>query len=117
MGEVVFWTIMRTAIVIPIIWFLRDYIDFQFWWSVGLFIIYGVIIHPAVIHYNLFKEKNKDIIESTLCSSCKHFDESAVLCMLYDKHPTKEYLPCAGVDWEPKSSPADSEDLHSGRFL
>ncbi len=104
MGEIVFWTIIRIAITLPIIWVLQSYIDFQFWWSISLLAIYGVIIHPAIIHYRLFEEKNKDIIESTLCSSCNHFDKSAVLCLKYDKHPSKDFLPCEGESWEPKTS-------------
>jgi len=47
--------------------------------------------------------KNKKVIDSSLCSSCKNFDRSAVLCIKYDKHPTENYVPCDGVDWEPNS--------------
>ena len=111
MGEIVFWTIVRIVLVIPIIWVLSSYLDFQFWWIVSMLSIYGVIVHPAIIHYRLFEEKNKEIIESTLCSSCHHFDKSAVLCMKHDKHPTKESLPCEGMDWEPKVMDFDSKDL------
>ena len=107
MGEVVFWTIVRIVIIIPLVWIARGYLDYNFWWMASLMAVYGVVIHPALIHYKMFKEKNKEVIESTLCSSCKHFDESAVLCMLYDKHPTKDYLPCEGTDWEP--APPESE--------
>lgn len=103
MGEIVFWTIIRAAIAIPLVWLLQGYIDYQIWWIVSLFTIYGVIIHPTIIHYKLFEEKNKDIIESTLCSSCIHFDKSAVLCLKHDEHPTQEHLPCNGIDWEPKA--------------
>ena len=67
-------------------------------------VLYGIIIHPTVIHYRLFTEKNKEIIEDTLCSSCEYFDKSAVLCLKHDKHPTKDYVPCDGIDWSPKPS-------------
>lgn len=63
--------------------------------------LYGVIVHPALIQYRLFVEENKEIIKNTLCSSCRNFDETAVLCMKYDKHPTTKELPCDGIDWEP----------------
>jgi hypothetical protein len=109
MGEIVFWTILRIVLVIPILWIAKSYIEFEMWWLISFLAIYGVIIHPAIIHYRLFEERNKDIIESTLCSTCKHFDRSAVLCMKYDKHPTVEYLPCEGFDWEPKASPIDKD--------
>jgi hypothetical protein len=64
--------------------------------------IYGIIIHPAIVQYNQFKEDNKEIINNTLCSSCRHFDETAVICMKHDKHPTVDSLPCEGLDWEMK---------------
>jgi hypothetical protein len=111
MGAIVFWTIIRTAVLIPIIWILQSYIDFQFWWVLNILSIYAVIIHPAIIHYNLFIEKNKDIIESTLCSTCKHFDKTAVLCMKYDKHPSLEFLPCEGLDWEPDYINTNQENI------
>lgn len=111
MGEVIFWTIVRIAVIIPVLWWAEGYFHTQFWWTIGLLAIYGIVIQPAVVHYRLFKTKNKDIIESTLCSTCKHFDESAVLCMLHDKHPTKAFLPCEGVDWEPRPMDVDNEDI------
>ena len=111
MGAIVFWTIIRTAILIPIIWILQSYINFQFWWILNILAIYIVIIHPAIIHYKLFEEKNKEIIESTLCSTCKHFDKTAVICMKYDKHPTMEFLPCQGLDWEPNSISIHKKDI------
>jgi hypothetical protein len=112
MGEIVFWTIIRIAVVIPLLWGLEAYISQQIWWFVCVSTIYVAILHPAVIHYKLFKSKNKEIIESTLCSTCTHFDETAVLCMLHDKHPTKVFLPCEGLDWEPRSSNIDSEGIY-----
>ena len=104
---------MRTAITIPLVWLLQGYLDFQFWWVLSLFAIYGVIVHPAIIHYRLFEEKNKDIIESTLCSTCFHFDKSAVLCMKHDAHPTQEILPCEGLDWEPDAFQTSKDELKS----
>jgi hypothetical protein len=104
---------MRIAILIPVLWIARGYIEFQFWWTIVIMSVYGVVIHPAVIHYRLFEERNKEIINSTLCSSCKHFDRSAVLCMKYDKHPTKSFLPCGGDDWTPKIPNHGKEDIYN----
>lgn len=113
MGEIVFWTIIRTAITIPLVWLLQGYLDFQIWWMLTLFSIYGIIIHPAIIHYKLFEEKNKEIIESTLCTTCQHFDKSAVLCLKHDTHPTKDLLPCEGIDWSPKEFYTNKDELKS----
>ena len=102
MGEVVFWTIIRALITILGLWILKAQIDFQLWFLISVAAVYVLIVHPAMVSYRWFEERNKKVIESTLCSSCKHFDQSAVLCIKYDKHPTENYVPCDGVDWEPK---------------
>lgn len=102
MGAIIYWTIIRLAILIPLLWIATEYIDYQYWWMVVTMSIYGFILHPAFIQYKLFQEENDDIITNTLCSSCKHFDETAVLCLKYDEHPTRDKIPCEGIDWEPK---------------
>lgn len=113
MGAIIYWGLIRIAIIIPVIWILNSYLDYSLWWSVSFLLIYGVVLHPAIIQYNLFREYNKDIIESTLCSSCKYFDETAVLCLKLDEHPTREYLPCDGLSWEPINvEDKNAESLH-----
>ncbi|MCU0331931.1 MAG: hypothetical protein MUE93_00810 [Ignavibacteriaceae bacterium] len=102
MGETVFWTIIRAAVTIPGLWILKGQIDFQLWIMISVAAIYVLIFHPAMVSYRWFEQHNKKVIESTLCSSCKNFDRSAVLCIKYDKHPTENYIPCDGVEWEPK---------------
>ena len=101
MGAIVYWTLIRIAILIPLLWIATDYIEYKYWWMIVSMSIYGFVIHPAVIQYKLFNEQNKEIITNTLCSSCKHFDKTAVLCLKYDEHPTEEIIPCEGSDWEP----------------
>lgn len=102
MGEIVFWTIVRTAIMIPIIWFSQDYFDYKFWWMISALALYGVIVHPVIYQYKKYAEANKNVMEGTLCSSCKHFEKGSVMCLKHDTHPTEEYLPCNGEGWEPK---------------
>ena len=101
MGGIVYWTIIRIAILMPLLWIATNYIEYRYWWMVVTMSIYGIIIHPAVIQYKLFREEHNEVITNTVCSSCKHFDETAVLCLKYDEHPTKEVIPCEGADWEP----------------
>lgn len=101
MGDIVFWGIIRAAVTIPAVWALSSYFYSDFWWLVGIVAVYAVVFHPALLKYKEFEQKNKEVIEFSLCTSCKHFDKSAVLCMKYDKHPTKDFLPCEGEAWEP----------------
>ncbi len=111
MGAIVFWGIIRAALLMPALWILYSVIEPKYWWTLLILSVYGIIIHPAVIQYNLFMEKNKEIITSTLCSSCRYFDKSAVLCLKHDEHPTTNYLPCNGIDWEMKHN--DLEETES----
>ncbi|GJQ64202.1 MAG: hypothetical protein SCALA702_32550 [Melioribacteraceae bacterium] len=102
MGHIVFWGLVRIAILIPALWFLLEYMEYKYWWTVGIMSVYVIVIHPAILQYKIFYEKNKKVILDTLCSNCKHFDETAVLCMKHDEHPTEQYVPCDGIDWQPK---------------
>ena len=101
MGAIVYWSLVRIAVLIPAMWFLLDWINEKYWWLAIAMAVYGVIIHPAVLQYKNFVEQTKEIVENSLCATCEHFDESAVVCMKYDKHPTEESIPCDGVAWEP----------------
>ena len=102
MGGIVYWGLLRTAIVIIILWFSYDYFNYNFFWIIFGLVVYMVLIHPIISEYKQFIKKNKNVIDNSLCSQCKHFNETAVLCMKYDEHPTDEFTPCNGIDWEPK---------------
>ncbi len=102
MGEIIYKTLIRLGIFLLVLWFLKNYFDEKYFLIISLFVIYFFIFHPAYLNYKKFTEESKNILTGTLCSSCKHFDESAILCTKYDKHPTENYIPCEGNDWEPK---------------
>ena len=102
MGAIVYWALIRIALLLPLLWIALDYVEYKYWWAFFSLAVYGIIIQPIVIQYKLFKEKNEEVIFNSLCSSCKHFDETAVLCMKYDEHPSKKIIPCEGIDWQPK---------------
>ena len=102
MGEIIYKTLIRFAVSILILWFFKDNFDEKHFWIISLLAIYFFTFHPAYLSYKRFIEENKETITNTLCSTCKHFDKSAVLCMKYDKHPNENFIPCEGSDWEPK---------------
>lgn len=103
LGSIVFWGLVRLAITIVGLWILFYYLDYGTWWMLGIVSLYVIVIHPAIIQYDMFKDRSKPIVNSTLCSSCKYFDETAVLCTALDEHPEENYLPCKGELWEPKN--------------
>lgn len=102
MGGIIYWGLLRTAVVIILLWFSYDYFDYKYFWIIFSLAIYVLIIHPVVSEYKQFRSKNENVINNSLCSKCKSFDESAVLCLKYDEHPTEGYTPCDGTDWEVK---------------
>lgn len=102
MGDIIFWTIIRTAITLGAVWFLKYQVEDQLWWLITIAAVYGIIIHPLIIGLRKFDLKNKNLKDSIICSNCKHFDSSALLCMKHDKHPAENYIPCDGIHWEPK---------------
>lgn len=103
LGSIIFWGIIRLALTIAGVWILYYYLEYRYWWIFGILALYAVVLNPAIIQYKIFKEKNKEIIENTLCSSCKYFVADSILCLRLDEHPSKTYLPCEGEGWEPKS--------------
>ncbi len=113
MGSIIFWGIIRTALLIPAMWILAGYIEPKYFWTFLPVAIYAVIIQPAVIQYRLFMEENRETIENSLCSSCNFFDKTAVLCLKLDKHPSREFLPCEGLEWEPKNEHNEKEEIGS----
>jgi len=102
MGGIVYWGLLRTGAMIILLWLSYEYFQEKFFWIFASIAIYLVIIHPIVSQYKEFTSKNKNVINNSLCSKCKHFNDTAVLCMKYDQHPTDEFTPCDGIDWEPE---------------
>jgi len=102
LGEIVYKTIIRLALTILIVWFSKDFFDQKFFWIISVLAIFLFVFHPTYLSYKKFIDENKNVISNTLCSTCKHFDQSAIICMKYDKHPTENFIPCEGTDWEPK---------------
>ncbi len=88
----------------PLVWAAQPYMNYATWWTCGIASLYAGILHPAIIHYRWYLEKNKNVLDASLCSSCRYFDRTAVLCLLHDSHPTSEFLPCDGLDWQPGTS-------------
>ena len=113
MGGIIFWGIIRTAVLIPVLWMIYGMMEYKYWWWFGILTVYGVIIHPAMIQYRMFLHDNEEIINNTLCSSCKNFDGTAVLCKKYDQHPTLQNLPCEGLDWEPVGIKNEETEIHT----
>jgi Na+-transporting NADH:ubiquinone oxidoreductase subunit NqrD len=100
-GEIIWYSLIRLFISIIFLWLTKSYWGEKYFFLIVLISLVVIVIYPAVKSYKTFIEKNKSIIEGSICSTCKHFNFSAVICMKYDKHPTSDNIPCNGTDWEP----------------
>lgn len=103
MGEIVWYSIIRIGLTIILLWLTFDYWEGKYYALIGFLTIFFFVIYPTIRAYRKFIEKNRPVIENSLCTSCRHFDPTAVLCMKYDKHPNENFLPCEGNDWEPNN--------------
>ncbi len=101
-GSIVWGILLRTLLIIVLTLFLTDYFDIRQYWWFSLFAFWGFAAFPAYKQIQAFSERIDDFEESTLCGQCKHFDKSGQRCSIYDEHVSVNYIPCEGLDWEPK---------------
>jgi len=104
-GSIVSWAIFRAAAVIGIMLLVSEYVrwlDYGTWWGATLLLIYAVVLHPMQIQYRIYKDETKNVMEGTLCSTCRYFEPTGVMCSKLDEHVSEDHIPCEGELWEPK---------------
>ena len=104
LGSIIWMALLRLGVTLFVAWYLKDHFNvYSEWWLVTGLAIYGIAIYPAQIQYEYFKLNNRELIEDTLCSSCRHYRPENLHCTLLDEHVSEHYLPCEGEEWEPKN--------------
>lgn len=106
-GSIVTWGIIRAAIVMLLSWFVGDmvgWLDYGTWWMLTVLIFYAAVLHPMQVQYRLYKEETAQVMDGTLCSTCRYFEPTGVLCSKLDEHVSEHDIPCEGELWEPTSS-------------
>ncbi|MCB0712032.1 MAG: hypothetical protein KDD67_06850 [Ignavibacteriae bacterium] len=104
LGSIIWMALLRLGVTLFVAWYLKDHFNvYSEWWLVTGLAIYGIAIYPAQIQYEYFKRNNRELIEDTLCSSCRHYRPENLHCTLLDEHVSEHYLPCEGEEWEPKN--------------
>lgn len=112
-GSIVTWAIVRAAAVIFAAIVAYDYVkwlDYSLWFSITALSMYAFVLHPIQVQYRIFREETRRVRRDTLCSSCRHFVETSVLCQKLDEHVTEDYIPCDGELWEPRSTTIEDDD-------
>lgn len=101
-GSVVWGMIFRSAVIIFLTFIMIDQLEIREHWWIFSFLLWFAAIYPGWRQYNKFHNRIKKIEEETLCGSCRNFEPSSQLCKIYDEHVSKDYIPCDGLNWEPK---------------
>lgn len=101
MGSIVWGGLVRTILIVVVSWTVVGYYELRDYWMVPLLAIVGLVIYPAYSQYQHFTSRIEVMQIETLCGSCKHFDPTNQLCIVYDEHVSTTYIPCEGDSWEP----------------
>ncbi len=104
-GSIVSWAIFRVAAVIIVAYIISEYVtwlDYSTWWIITLALFYGIVLWPMQVQYRIYREETARVMDGTLCSTCRHFESTGVLCAKLDEHVTEDSIPCEGELWEPK---------------
>ncbi|MGE5481176.1 MAG: hypothetical protein ACM3U1_12210 [Chloroflexota bacterium] len=109
-GSILWGTLVRITITFI---FLLAAVDLfpnlrPHWW-IMLFAVWFFIAYPAFSAYKEYNASLEEFKVNTLCGSCRHFEETAKLCRIYDEHVSEDYVPCEGMSWEPKNTFDDEE--------
>ena len=102
-GSIVLGAMLRLALIMLITWLIIDEWMFQQYWIFIAIAIMLFVIYPSFRQYSIFNDRIENLAESTMCGSCRHFDNTGQMCTLYDEHISNNSLPCEGQDWELKN--------------
>ena len=107
-GSIIWGILLRTSILMLLTFIFISKYEYREYWWMSVFLIWLLAIYPGWRQHQIFQRKMEKFTDETLCGSCKYFDSTSQLCRTHDEHPTKSYIPCEGLDWEPKQF----EDKH-----
>ena len=102
-GSIVWGILLRTLIIVILSFILFQVYDWYRYWWLSVFAIWLLAAYPAYRQYKKFNDRMDLLEEEILCGSCKYFNKTGQLCMLFDEHVSKNHTPCEGNNWEPKS--------------
>lgn len=102
-GSIIAGAIFRTAIIMILALALNAVFDFRSNWVIILLALWFLVAYPAYKKYQKFNDQEDQLSDSIICGSCIHYDKSAQLCTLYDQHIKEDFIPCDGLEWEPRT--------------
>ncbi len=109
-GSIVLYCIVATAATLLVYWYIFEFQDASESWHLAFFAAWIVAMYPTLRMYETYKKQSKKIEENALCSTCRNYEETGLLCRLYDEHVSANYTPCEGNDWQPRPGMARDDD-------
>ncbi|MDH7516442.1 MAG: hypothetical protein QHI48_11285 [Bacteroidota bacterium] len=103
-GSIVAWALFRLALVLTAALLVYEYvrwIDYSLWWALTAVSLIVFVVYPIQVQYRIYREETRNVFTGTLCSTCRYFEKTGVLCLKLDEHVTEDYIPCEGELWEP----------------
>ena len=105
MGEIIYWGLIRFAVILVGAWVLYSYVpNYSDWWTMFFVAVSVVVIYPAQLAWRKHTESIRNANRNGLCATCTHFRASEALCAKLDEHVQIDYTPCGGEAWEPVSN-------------
>src|SRR4051812_49273657 len=102
MGAIIYWGLVRFAILMVAMWLLYSYVpNYSEWWTLFFIAVGVIVIYPAQIAFRKHQEATSRANQNPLCATCRNFVPREALCGALDEHVKKHYTPCEGQAWEP----------------
>lgn len=101
-GSIVLYALLKITALMLGGWFIIDYYKMhQYWWLLLASMLVLAIL-PAYQQYEVYREQSKIIEKNSLCATCRHYDDSGMVCTIMDEHVSVHFTPCGGAGWEGK---------------
>ena len=102
MGAIIYWGLVRFALVLIIAWLLYSFVpNYSDWWMLFFIAVAVIVIYPAQLSWRKHVSTISRANQNALCATCRNLISREALCSVTDEHFRKNYTPCDGEAWEP----------------
>ena len=101
MGEIIYWGLLRFALVLVGAWLLYSLVpEYNDWWMMFFIAVATIVIYPAQLAWRKHASSIRRANQNPLCATCRHLATREALCKVTDEHVRQDYTPCEGQAWE-----------------
>ncbi len=100
-GSMVLYGLMVSTAMILIYWYIATVRGGGDMFNLIFLLVWIFAMYPIYLMYNRYQQHQEKIETNSLCAKCRNYEETGLLCSLYDEHVAANYTPCDGIDWQP----------------